>query len=146
MTRTNRKRSKLPYTENKNISTLNGTILGKTKPLLKKKRVDQDVEARRKVAMRYFKMMPCEYPDDTVESAFDEVGYPYGLQTIMSKIISNQKDENLVLPGISISKKIPRPLLPQRVSSYGPKGKKDLIGLKIKKKFSGEVFIGTVIR
>jgi len=109
----------------------------------KKPKVDEEVDfEEREKAKRYLKMMPCNYPLEIVESALDEVRYPYGLQKVMQKILERSEDE---ATKFLFSRK-PKPFQPKNEMKFKEKdSRRNLNGRTVRKRFEGKMYQGTVV-
>jgi len=100
-------------------------------------------------AKEYLMMMPCEYPIDDVHGALEEVGYPYGLQTVMKTLLKPLtmhvetdfgKSEELMLV------KHTTPTYPTEIYNGRSESGDKLVGEKIRKTFEGQVYEGEVMK
>jgi len=124
--------------------------LDKRKSLLDKKlkydhNVPEEVKCEeRKKAKKYLRMMPCYYPEEDVDIALEEVGYPYGLQTVMGRLLKRvgEVETDFGRSEQLIPVKFTSPTYPTEMLN-GKEGDK-LIGKKIRKMFAEGEFNGRI--
>lgn len=96
-------------------------------------------------AKKYLKMMPCVYPQEDVDVAMEEVGYPYGLQTVMGRLLKRVGDVETKFGKSEtlIPVKFTSPQFPS-TKLDGKSGDK-LVGKTVRKSFVGKDFDGEVV-
>ena len=82
---------------------------------------ERDAETLKFTYRKALLLMPCRFDPGSIDAAFDKVGYPYGLQSIMKHLQENEQVEPLDPP-----------------PSFS-------IGQKVQKRFLGDFFKGTVV-